>query len=346
MSSASATFDQVNPVDARLLLSGAVRACNRVACRSAAVGLAVAAACSVAAAIVTMAAAGVVSAGASLRPHVFAAAPGALAAPAAGDPFRVRSELGYRAGPVRFINPRIFAIEADVAGDAPRAVAAVFAPLPADAAALDMTGAVVAPPSGQLAGPYGEALHAAALFVIVEEAPGAAPPAPSRPTPVIQASLSSPPAYRNPLLPPEIGPRTAVYDIRARTVFMPNGDKLEAHSGLGHRRDDPRYANVKNKGPTPPNLYDLKERERLFHGVRAIRLNPVPGSKMFGRDGILAHTYMLGPTGQSLGCVSFKNYNAFLRAYLRGEVDRMLVVPELDAAASVAVAARREASAR
>jgi hypothetical protein len=47
---------------------------------------------------------------------------------------------------------------------------------------------------------------------------------------------------------------------------------------------------------------------------------------MFGRDGILAHTYMLGPNGQSNGCVSFRDYAAFLHAYRNGEVNRMLVV--------------------
>jgi Protein of unknown function (DUF2778) len=70
-------------------------------------------------------------------------------------------------------------------------------------------------------------------------------------------------------------------------------------------------------------------REQLFHGVRALRLNPVDESKMFGRDGILAHTYMLGPNGQSNGCVSFSNYNAFLTAYLSGEVTRLVVVDHL-----------------
>src|SRR5262249_11783964 len=32
---------------------------------------------------------------------------------------------------------------------------------------------------------------------------------------------------------------TAVYDISARTVYMPDGTRLEAHSGLGDRLDDP-----------------------------------------------------------------------------------------------------------
>jgi hypothetical protein len=50
---------------------------------------------------------------------------------------------------------------------------------------------------------------------------------------------------------------------------------------------------------------------------------------MFGRAGILAHSYMLGPSGQSNGCVSFRNYPAFLSAFLKGEVDRLVVVDHL-----------------
>jgi hypothetical protein len=128
---------------------------------------------------------------------------------------------------------------------------------------------------------------------------------------------------------PSADSHTAIYDISARTVYMPNGRRLEAHSGLGDLMDDTRAIKVKGQGPTPPNVYDLTLREELFHGVRAIRLNPVDESKMFGRDGILAHTYMLGPNGQSNGCVSFSDYNAFLSAYLRGEVTRMVVVEHL-----------------
>lgn len=123
--------------------------------------------------------------------------------------------------------------------------------------------------------------------------------------------------------------RTAVYDISARTVYLPNGKKLEAHSGLGDKMDDPRYVHVKMRGATPPNVYELKLREQLFHGVQAIRLNPVDDGKMYGRNGILAHTYMLGPNGQSNGCVSFKDYRAFLNAYLKGEFNRLVVVPHL-----------------
>lgn len=123
--------------------------------------------------------------------------------------------------------------------------------------------------------------------------------------------------------------RTAVYDIAASTVYLPSGQKLEAHSGLHDKMDDPRYIKVRMRGPTPPNVYVLTERERLFHGVRAIRLNPVDESKMFGRDGMLAHTYLLGPNGQSNGCVSIKNYDKFLEAFLDGKVNKLVVVANL-----------------
>jgi hypothetical protein len=124
---------------------------------------------------------------------------------------------------------------------------------------------------------------------------------------------------------------TAVYDISAATVYLPNGTKLEAHSGLGNRFDDPRFVHEKMRGATPPHVYDLKPREAIFHGVRALRLNPVGGeSAIFGRTGLLAHTYMLGPRGDSFGCVSFKNYNAFLKAYEDGDIKRLAVVARVE----------------
>ena len=120
---------------------------------------------------------------------------------------------------------------------------------------------------------------------------------------------------------------TAVYVIAAHTVYMPNGTTLEAHSGLGQLLDDPRSFDKHDRGVTPPHVYDLSLREQPFHGVRALRLNPVGGGGIFGRNGLLAHTYMLGPNGDSNGCVSFRNYDAFLQAYMNGEVKRLAVVP-------------------
>jgi len=151
--------------------------------------------------------------------------------------------------------------------------------------------------------------------------------APAKPT-VAKASVSvSPPRKEGPTL--EDDGRTAIYDITARVVYLPSGRRLEAHSGLGGYMDSPRHVHLRMRGATPPNVYNLTLRERLFHGVRAIRLNPVDGSRMYGRAGILAHSYMLGANGQSNGCVSFSNYPEFLNAYLRGEVTRLAVVESL-----------------
>ena len=124
--------------------------------------------------------------------------------------------------------------------------------------------------------------------------------------------------------------QTAVYDISAHMVYLPDGTKLEAHSGLGSSLDDPRSASIKMRGVTPPHLYDLKPREALFHGVAALRLNPVGGEEaIYGRAGLLAHTFMLGPNGDSNGCVSFRDYNAFLEAYRNKGVRRLAVVAHL-----------------
>jgi Tlde1 domain len=123
---------------------------------------------------------------------------------------------------------------------------------------------------------------------------------------------------------------TAVYDISAHTVYMPDGTMLEAHSGRGSRLDNPQYMHEHMKGATPPHVYRLTPRERPFHKVRALRLLPVGRGNLFGRTGFLAHTYMLGPNGDSNGCVVFKHYDMFLQAFESGEVKRLVVVTHLD----------------
>jgi hypothetical protein len=137
---------------------------------------------------------------------------------------------------------------------------------------------------------------------------------------------------QNPMMggAPPYDRQTAVYDIAAKTVYLPDGTRLEAHSGLGSKMDDVRYSHVRMQGATPPHIYELKPREALFHGVPALRLTPLGGEeKIHGRDGLLAHTYMLGPSGQSNGCVSFKDYYAFLDAYKNKGIRRLAVLAKV-----------------
>ena len=123
---------------------------------------------------------------------------------------------------------------------------------------------------------------------------------------------------------------TAVYDITGRVLYLPDGSKIEAHSGLGPYMDDPNHVNERLRGATPPDLYDLQPRESLFHGIAAIRLVPVGGEEaIYGRAGLLAHPFMMGDNGDSNGCVSIKDYDAFLKAFQDGKVTRLAVVAKL-----------------
>jgi hypothetical protein len=138
---------------------------------------------------------------------------------------------------------------------------------------------------------------------------------------------------QNPMLggSPPYDRDTAVYDIVAHTVYLPDGTKLEAHSGLGSNLDDPHSARIRMRGVTPPHIYTLKPRESLFHGVAALRLTPIGGEEaIYGREGLLAHTFMLGANGDSNGCVSFRDYNAFLSAYHNMGIRKLAVVARVE----------------
>jgi hypothetical protein len=225
----------------------------------------------------------------------------------------------------------------------------LFDPEPTLAAALAPLAAVPAPIAAAQTAPAritasnavsparsAGAAHAAAPLMLADaEAnptlpalPDAAPAPHSTLTGFLHKLFGRQLASANPdITPPLAGGRTAIYDIEAGVVYLPDGERLEAHSGLGPMMDDPHYVSRKDRGPTPPNVYDLVLREGSFHGVQAIRLKPENDDKMFGRAGILAHPYMLGPSGQSFGCVSFKDYPRFLKAFENGEVSRLVVVP-------------------
>jgi Tlde1 domain len=218
----------------------------------------------------------------------------------------------------------------------PQPASAVFAPPPAPAS-------ILAPPSPSLVSrgePRPAPVRPARLGRPTSPSIALGPAAPFPPPRPIELNAplpsNAPAAERRPVFA-DLGPKpavlsqydrfTAVYDLTGHTVYLPDGERLEAHSGLGALKDDPAHVDEADRGATPPHVYDLTLREDLFHGVQALRLNPVGGaSAIFGRAGLLAHTYMLGPNGDSNGCVSFKNYEAFLQAYQNGLIKRLAVV--------------------
>jgi hypothetical protein len=59
---------------------------------------------------------------------------------------------------------------------------------------------------------------------------------------------------------------------------------------------------------------------------------------MYGRDGILAHSFLLGEEGASNGCVSLRDYDKFLQAYEDGKFNQIIVVRSADEPAPAQVA--------
>ncbi|HEY2229134.1 MAG TPA: DUF2778 domain-containing protein [Xanthobacteraceae bacterium] len=335
----SATFPEVTSFDSRISLGdlGRIVLCHLVTC------LAAAAAIGVTASLVTLAAARIVAFALSDNPDLHTRAPTGLYTAALSNPYLMLADatgLGESALLPTALADASIPIRAAELQPAAAAPAAPVIAAPPPQPAPERTQNVPSPPPRPSDAPRLQAKPDAARPPAGPAAPQVAmlapPPASSVQKPSI---LRQAPADATPL--PDLDSHTAVYDIAAHTVYLPNGERLEAHSGLGDKLDDPRYVNLKDRGPTPPNVYDLSLRGELFHGVRAIRLNPVDENKTFGRDGILAHTYMLGPSGQSFGCVSFKDYDAFLHAFLKGEVARIVVVPHLGTAVLPATLASR-----
>jgi hypothetical protein len=323
MPKTTAIYCDVPHFDGRVFSLGDCRRLFRLIGGHVVMGLGAVAAVGVLVTTVTFAAAWIVNTVVATNPVIHASAPagpGALAlvqdapnfatAPAVTFADRwPRTTASMQASVMPFLPPHPLEIAANVPVP-PQPERATSVPLPRPHPAQPD---IALAPVGQI-GPQTAPQVAAAM-------PPPAPPAEMRAAPQE--------AHNKSLALPTADSRTAVYDIAAHTVYLPNGQRLEAHSGLGDKLDDPRYVHVRMRGPTPPNVYELALREEPFHGVRAIRLNPVDDGKMFGRDGMLAHTYMLGANGQSNGCVSFRDYRKFLSAFLKGEVDRLVVVANL-----------------
>jgi hypothetical protein len=209
---------------------------------------------------------------------------------------------------------------------------------PAESYALPKAGPlpIIRPGAGIRADDDKPPVRGNALAAIAAVAPQKAPKDDAKPTVLAFAKPDNPmrmepesPAQPSPKWP-GIGTKVAIYDITNGVVHMPDGTKLEAHSGIGEMRDNPKFTHVKMRGPTPPGTYKLSMRESLFHGVAAIRLTPVDGRPPQGRTGLLAHSFLLRVRGDSHGCVAFSEYPRFLKAFQRGDITHMIIVNKWD----------------
>jgi len=144
---------------------------------------------------------------------------------------------------------------------------------------------------------------------------------------------------------PGQGTKVAIYDVSNATVYMPDGTKLRAHSGIGRMRDNPRFEHVKMSGPTPAGIYRLSMREKRFYGVEAIRMTSIDGRDPKNRTGLLTHTNLLRGQKGSHGCIAFQNYQPFLKAFKRGHITMIIVVPELPSSKTQLAALYRKAGA-
>ena len=329
MTCAVATFPEFSPIDS---LTDALRALRGSALRHAAIGLGTVGGVGVTAALVTAGAVWVVGVGISVHPHLSAKAPIALS-----RTVQTSASLLQVAWVDQAVDQPVVAsapAKEEIAESEP-VLTVVPTTILASATPILPTGVFGRGAPASLSLPSSGPADASReetesdLVVIGPDAEQSDPDDTVATASIPEATLKLERPLNGSILLRDVDSKTAVYDISANTVYMPDGTRLEAHSGLGKYRDDPDAVHRKSRGPTPPNVYDLKMRESLFHGVRAIRLNPTPGSTMYGRDGILAHRYMHGPNGQSQGCVTFKDYNKFLQAFLRGDVTRMVVVRRL-----------------
>ena len=364
MTCTAATFPGVTAFDRRIFAPVfapvfALADYGRPICRAAVIGLGTVTAAGVMAGAVTVSAAGIIAVIFATNPNLKATTPMALETAALIKPYSRLADAGGLSGlagiwvipPMRRMRRKPPPYPPAHAGEGREEVAAVLPSAPTSTPQLppnrpsERADDVPLPSPRPLGAPQTKSQHKIAGPPAEPALPqvAAAPPPRRESTSfnLFQKRFTPQQPRNNSISLPGPDSRTAIYDIEAHTVYLPNGLRLEAHSGLGRRLDDPRYVNEKGRGATPPNVYDLVLRNEPFHGVRAIRLNPVDDGRMFGRDGILAHTYMLGPTGQSFGCVSFKNYPEFLEAFLRGEIDRLVVVPHLETKPSEDERARR-----
>lgn len=91
-----------------------------------------------------------------------------------------------------------------------------------------------------------------------------------------------------------------------------NGDMFKdlqwvarGYSGFGEGKNDPEKQTIHDVGPIPRGNYSIgPPHDTADHGPHVLRLTPVAGTEMFGRDGFLIHGDSIAHPGTaSHGCI-------------------------------------------
>lgn len=78
------------------------------------------------------------------------------------------------------------------------------------------------------------------------------------------------------------------------------------YSGKGEGKNNPAYQQVPDVGPIPQGNWKIVSLTipNTPHGPYVLRLEPAPGTKLFGRDGFLIHGDSIQHPGEaSEGCI-------------------------------------------
>jgi hypothetical protein len=116
------------------------------------------------------------------------------------------------------------------------------------------------------------------------------------------------------------------FDLKAGAILTPTKFPLgPAYSGHGAGVNNPDLEAVHDVGPIPRGSYSIGEPfTDPEKGPLVMRLTPLPGTNVFGRDGLLIHgDNQLMNQSASLGCVIAAH---FIRQAIATSTDKILNV--------------------
>ena len=117
--------------------------------------------------------------------------------------------------------------------------------------------------------------------------------------------------------------------LRPHRSICPTARGSRRIPASGRRATIPRKVNERMRGPTPPATYALSPREDSVPRRRRPAADPDRQQRLSAAPACSPIPTCWGRTATSNGCVSFRDYDAFLRAFRSGEITKLVVVSRL-----------------